>query len=177
MQKNKRGFTLIELLVVVLIISILAAVALPQYQIAVKKAFLAKTLPLVNTLYQAEDVYFLTHGTYTTNLTLLDIPLPSEGCTYTQTKSTGYYKNCPSDIAYGVYDGPTNAQAGNSTIRYIYYWDDFTSTAAGNYPFKRGDRACVSKGTVARKACQTLGKGTEIQRSSGWEYVYILDNN
>ena len=62
MKKNCRAFTLIELLVAVLIIGILAAVALPQYQKAVKKARLTEWATTVDALTKAVDVYLLTNG-------------------------------------------------------------------------------------------------------------------
>ncbi len=61
-KQNKRGFTLIELLVVVLIIGILAAVAVPQYQKAVEKARAAEAITVLNTLQKAVDLYVLEHG-------------------------------------------------------------------------------------------------------------------
>ncbi len=60
--EENRGFTLIELLVVVLIIGILAAVALPQYQKAVFKSRLAGPVLWAQNAEKALQLYVLQHG-------------------------------------------------------------------------------------------------------------------
>ena len=63
---NPRGwhhaFTLIELLVVVLIIGILSAIALPQYQKAVEKAKMVQMLTRVRSFQITLDEYMLANG-------------------------------------------------------------------------------------------------------------------
>ena len=76
MKRNTRAFTLIELLVVVLIVGILAAVALPQYQKAVLKSRYIQAMTMAEAIYRAEQVYFLANGKYTQDLSALDIEIP-----------------------------------------------------------------------------------------------------
>ena len=68
-----KAFTLIELLVVVLIIGILAAVALPQYQKAVTKSHMMAAVAYLRAVKDAEEIYYLANGVYTDDIDSLSV--------------------------------------------------------------------------------------------------------
>ena len=85
-REMSSAFTLIELLVVVLIIGILAAVAVPQYQKAVDKATLLCVMPVLKTLTDAQKATALARGGFTNGVYFtfddldVDIKVDDENC-------------------------------------------------------------------------------------------------
>ncbi|MDD6153015.1 MAG: prepilin-type N-terminal cleavage/methylation domain-containing protein [Elusimicrobia bacterium] len=100
---QNQGFTLIELLVVVLIIGILSAVALPQYEWAVEKSRAAEALAVLKTLREAQEVYYMANGQYAADMADLDVDVPqSKYFTYVNAgiSVAAYHKTKPYLIAY-----------------------------------------------------------------------------
>lgn len=145
------GFTLIELLVVVLIIGILAAVALPQYELAVEKARVARVLPLFRSITQAQERFQLATGNSSVDIDEMDISIP-----YTKKGpyASGYHYDVPNIGGFTLYAGTVVYGSGRGyTIDYYgKAMEEGTSGGAMGicYPSREG--------TLGEKVCRSLGR-------------------
>ena len=164
---KKAGFTLIELLVVVLIVGILAAVVLPQYQVAVMKSRLATTMSGVKAIAEAAEVYYMANGVYPPdNITLLDISNLSGCSSLGDGKLSCNNGNVIYDLNSGTDQWAQNEyvqgrvlENGEVVVRYNQYL---------NYsPNHAGERFCQATvgSELAHKVCKSLG-GTPLPEDS-----------
>ena len=165
----KKAFTLIELLVVVLIIGILAAVALPQYQAAMDKARIAPVLAAAQTVKEAQEVYYLANNTYANTWEKLDISLPGtiDGRTLTN----------PNNWTMTLYPEGTSMPASlyitPAWLTDIHFLVSYDHTALGSDFANRIFCYAAKTNARANKLCKSLS-GSEGVGYGDKENKYII---
>lgn len=164
----RKGFTLIELLVVVLIIGILAAVALPQYQAAVAKSRLATLMPIVKNLKDGAEMYYLANGHYPFHtmsdvLGKIGVSLPGNCVKGNRGATCGdqSYSLSLTDRASSTYMLFAQGYDKDAQIGYLMYLDH------SNLP---GKVYCLARSTnkPANNACKSMG-GTLDGGDGQWQ--------
>ena len=154
-KNGSKGFTLLELLVVVLIIGILAAIALPQYKMAVGKSRYAALKNATKTLKSAADRYYLLNNELPTKLDDLDVSFSIKK----ETSHTNYFSLQFTDgMLCDVYNSSPLVFCYKPIFgKNMYYWinNDHCACYAGSTDTTDiGNRICQQETNKTAQDCQ-----------------------
>lgn len=155
---NNKAFTLIELLIVVLIIGILAAIALPQYQLARDKAKFSTMMELANALMFANQRYYLANGSYTGDVTVLDIDLPGSSIL---TGNKYYY------FDWGGQCGLTNSNGNGGCLM---YFSEGTDNVQYQFSTTSQSKRCMASNSRGHRLCGAMTGNTAGGVSGIWTW-------
>ena len=165
MKINNKAFTLIELLVVILIIGILAAIALPQYQIAVGKAKFAEIVQLTYHIKKQQELFYLQNGHYATDCVMLNADLPS-GSYITEDKNHIALNKDPERLKITCSNGDNTRVGMVSPDANLELQLDYAEYKDGT----TGKGFCRARTEVGHKICREMGSLKE----GGTNYHYLL---
>jgi prepilin-type N-terminal cleavage/methylation domain-containing protein len=149
-MRNKKAFTLIEMLVAVLIIGILAAIALPQYQLVVAKVKAQELLFLTKEAARAQLEYELIHGELANNWASLDFTFPN----------AEILEGPPPQISNGKVIGSIDTYSGNGVdVLNVNFYFINNGRVPGIYYMLNTNRglSCVANNEIRYKICEALG--------------------
>jgi prepilin-type N-terminal cleavage/methylation domain-containing protein len=115
MLTNNKGYSLTELLIATVIVAVLTAFAIPQYNNVMERQRATDAITLISIISQAQERYAMVQGKYTTNFADLNVDLvdsagnPASGSTLT-TKAFKYNISGTSEANGQVVAARTNGK-------------------------------------------------------------------
>ena len=130
-MRDNKGFTLIELLIVVVIISIVAAIAIPKFSATREKAYFAAMKSDLKNLASQQEIYYADTYSYTSTVASLGF-VTSDGVTVVIAASTDGWSASSVHAALAGTEGCA-----------IYYGSGSAPTVGTATPGSPGEVACT----------------------------------